>query len=72
MPHRQLIQGVNYTLNRLWHSKIEITPYEALYGRQPNVSNLRALGCQAWYLIPSQRRETKLYPHMAEARLLAY
>ncbi|KAJ5677662.1 GAG-pre-integrase domain-containing protein [Penicillium maclennaniae] len=31
----------------------EITPYEALHGRQPNVSNLRALGYQAWYLIPS-------------------
>ncbi|KAJ5122918.1 hypothetical protein N7448_009015 [Penicillium atrosanguineum] len=49
-----------------------MTPYEALHGRQPNISNLRALGCQAWYLIPSQRRETKLHPYMAEARLLAY
>jgi hypothetical protein len=68
----EVIQGVNYTCNRLWHSKIERTPYEALFGRRPDISTLRALGCQCWYLLDKSLRPTKLHPHMHEARLLGY
>ncbi|KAJ6090447.1 hypothetical protein N7486_009262 [Penicillium sp. IBT 16267x] len=68
----EVIQGVNYTCNRLWHSKIERTPYEALFGRKPDISPLRALGCQCWYLLDKSLRPTKLHPHMHEARLLGY
>ncbi|KAG0161169.1 hypothetical protein PDIDSM_8703 [Penicillium digitatum] len=49
-----------------------MSPYEALFGKKPNLSNLRALGCQCWFLIPKEKRNTKLDPHMEEARLLAY
>ena len=68
----ELLLGVNYTINRLWHSTIERTPYEALHGTLPDISNLRALGCQCWYLIPKERRESKLHPHMEEGRLVGY
>ncbi|KAJ5987219.1 hypothetical protein N7451_011584 [Penicillium sp. IBT 35674x] len=68
----ELLLGVNYTMNRLWHSTIERTPYEALHGTLPDISNLRALGCQCWYLIPKERRESKLHPHMEEGRLVGY
>lgn len=68
----EVLLGVNYTNNRLWHSTIDNTPYEALYGKKPNVTNLRALGCQCWYLIPKEKRASKLHPKMAEGRLLAY
>ncbi|KAG0153439.1 hypothetical protein PDIDSM_5292 [Penicillium digitatum] len=67
-----LLGGINYTMNRLYASKIGMSPYEALYGKKPNLSNLRALGCQCWFLIPKEKRNTKLDPHMEEARLLAY
>ncbi|KAJ9481428.1 hypothetical protein VN97_g12047 [Penicillium thymicola] len=52
-----IIQGVNYTQNRLYHSKIECTPFEKLYGHKPNIAHLRALGCQCWYMIPKERRQ---------------
>ncbi|KAG0159435.1 hypothetical protein PDIDSM_6957 [Penicillium digitatum] len=67
-----LLGGINYTMNRLYASKIGMSPYEALFGKKPNLSNLRALGCQCWFLIPKEKRNTKLDPHMEEARLLAY
>lgn len=41
-------------------SKIEMSPYEALYGRKSDLSNLRALGCQSWFLIPKEKCPTKL------------
>jgi transposase InsO family protein len=34
-----LVLAVNYLSNRLFHSKIGMTPYEALYGVQPDVSH---------------------------------
>ncbi|KAJ6115475.1 hypothetical protein N7486_001253 [Penicillium sp. IBT 16267x] len=68
----ELLLGVNYTMNRLWHSTIERTPYGALHGTLPDISNLRALGCQCWYHIPKERRESKLHPHMEEGRLVGY
>ncbi|KGO39027.1 Integrase, catalytic core [Penicillium expansum] len=67
-----ILQGVNYTQNRLYHSKVECTPFEKLFGYQPDLSHLRALGCQCWYMIPKERRQTKLHPHSAEGRFLGY
>ncbi|KAJ5124616.1 Reverse transcriptase RNA-dependent DNA polymerase [Penicillium bovifimosum] len=67
-----LLGGVTYTMNRLYASRIGMSPYEALYGKKPDLSNLRALGCQCWHLIPNEKRATKLDPHMDEARFIAY
>ena len=33
-----------YLHNRLVHSSTKLTPYEAWYGRQPDVSNLKTFG----------------------------
>jgi hypothetical protein len=49
-----------------------MTPYEAFYGKKPDVSSLRALGCQAWYYIPKDNRESKLSLYIAEVRLVSY
>lgn len=35
-----LLLGVNFTMNRLWNLTIEMTPYEALYGKKPDISSL--------------------------------
>ncbi|KAG0157963.1 hypothetical protein PDIDSM_5475 [Penicillium digitatum] len=59
-------------MNRLYASKIGISPYEALFGKKPDLSNLRALGYQCWFLIPKEKRNTKLDPYIEEARLIAY
>ncbi|KAJ9481029.1 hypothetical protein VN97_g12480 [Penicillium thymicola] len=67
-----LLGGITYTINRLYASKIEMSPYEALYDRKPDLSNIRALGCQCWFLIPKEKRLTQLDPHMEEGRLIAY
>ena len=67
-----LIRGVNHTMNRLFHPEIAMTPHEAFYGRKPDISHLRALGCQCWYLVPEAERNPKFDPGMAEGRLVAY
>ncbi|KAG0156254.1 hypothetical protein PDIDSM_3431 [Penicillium digitatum] len=38
-----LLGGINYTMNRLYASKIGMSPYEAFFGKKPNLSNFRAL-----------------------------
>jgi hypothetical protein len=48
-----------------------MTPYEALYGVQPDVSHWRALGCKCWVLIPKEQHK-KLDPHMSEGRFVGY
>lgn len=68
----EILHGVNYMLNRLWHSKIDTTPSEALHGKQPDVSNLRALGCQCWHLLPVTGRDSKLFQKMSKGRLVGY
>ena len=56
-----LLGGINYTMNRLYASKIDMSPYKALYGRKPDLSNLRLLGCQLWFLIPALMPELTVY-----------
>ncbi|KAJ5562411.1 hypothetical protein N7535_003136 [Penicillium sp. DV-2018c] len=67
-----LLGGVTYTMNRLYASRIGMSPYEALYGKKPDLSNLRALWCQCWPLIPKEKQATKLDPQMDEAPFIAY
>jgi hypothetical protein len=66
-----IVQAVVFIYNRLLHDSIGKTPYEALYGVQPDVRKWRALGCKCWHLIPKKRRD-KLDPHMAEGRFVGY
>ena len=45
-----------YLHNRLVHSSTKMTPYEAWYGRQPDVSNLRTFGSRVCVKAPGTRR----------------
>jgi hypothetical protein len=44
-----------YLHNRLVHSATKMTPYEAWYGRQPDVSNLKMFGSRVCVKAPGQR-----------------
>ncbi|KAI2837039.1 hypothetical protein CBS147343_10000 [Aspergillus niger] len=66
-----IILAVNYIQNRLVHSAIGKTPYEALYGVQPDISRWKALGCRCWHLTPKKTRD-KLEDHMQEGRFVGY
>lgn len=67
-----IVLAVAFIQNRLVHDSIGITPYESLFGTQPDLSKLRALGCKCWYLIPKEDRESKLHPHVSEGRFIGY
>ena len=44
--------------NRAFHKSVKgMTPYEAWFGQNPNVSNFRIFGTKAWAGIPSEKRK---------------
>ena len=47
------------------------TPYEALYKRKPDLSNLTIIGSKAWVAIPHEKLQ-KLDARSAECRLIGY
>lgn len=47
------------------------TPYECWFGKKPNVSNLRVFGCEAFVLIPTQKRK-KLDEKSIKCRFVGY
>src|SRR6266487_4981717 len=68
----ELLESAAYLRNRspTKHLKGK-TPYEALYGEKPDLSNLRIIGCQAWALIPREKR-SKFDLRSSDCRLLGY
>ena len=49
-----------YLLNRRPHSALSgKTPFEAWWGRKPNLTHLRVAGCDAWALNPPAKRSTQ-------------
>eukprot|EP00170_Pyropia_yezoensis_P001123 contig_5092_g1127 len=63
--------AINYVGNRTPHRGESITPYEALHGIRPDVSNLRALGCRAWVYMPHEIRR-KMDPRAVEGVFIGY
>ena len=49
----------------------DMTPYESYYGSKPDVLHLRELGCRAFILIQSEKRQ-KIYSRLVEAILVGY
>ena len=47
-----------YTRNRCLSSRVNRTPFEALTGRRPNISNMRIFGCE--YFAYTQQHKAKL------------
>ena len=66
-----IILAVNYIQNRLVHSAIRKTPYEALYGMQPDISRWKALGCCYWHLTP-KKTYNNLEDYIQEGRFINY
>jgi len=69
-----IAESVVYLKNRsptrsLHHS---ITPFEAMFGERPNLSNLRVIGCVAYNMILKHRREGKLSDRATLCYLLGY
>ncbi|KAF5309652.1 hypothetical protein D9611_014076 [Ephemerocybe angulata] len=62
-----------YTANRSPTSTLSsgITPFEALFGRKPDVSHLRVFSCRCFPLTPSEIRP-KLSPYRREAIFIGY
>ena len=60
-----------YIKNRLPHQAITITPYDALTGSQPDLSNLRIFGSRLYAKKPGQRN-AKLDNHTSNGIFLGY
>ena len=55
--------------NYLPSSKLpgEISPYQALTGKLPDVGKIRTWGCLVWYFVPEKDRTSKLSPRAVPA-----
>jgi hypothetical protein len=40
------------------------TPYEALYKRKPDLSNIKVIGCKSWVAIPKEKLQSIAYGHI--------
>ena len=49
-----------------------ITPYEAYYGRKPNVGMLKVFACEAWAHIPTKFRTSKYSPRSVKGFHIGY
>lgn len=65
------VMCATYVLNRSASSTHDTTPYEAWYGRKPNLSHLRVFGSQAFVHIPDAIRH-KLEAKAAECIMVGY
>lgn len=48
------ILDIIFIYNHLVHQKLGTSPHQALFGKTPDASHWRALGCRCWYLIPKE------------------
>ena len=51
------IHTVNFVKNRILHSRINMSPYEAFWGSKPRIDWLRTYGSKCWALIPKTIRK---------------
>jgi hypothetical protein len=67
----EIADSVVYLKNRSPTSAVETTPYEAWYGRKPDLSHLRILGSTVYVHVPKEKR-TKLDTHSHKGILIGY
>ena len=53
----EFLRSAVYVLNRTISSSSTITPFELLFGRKPNIENLRVIGCRAYAHVPDAKRK---------------
>eukprot|EP00963_Diacronema_lutheri_P003311 scaffold280_cov391-Pavlova_lutheri.AAC.13 len=70
----EAIRCANYLRNRLpvKASAEGKCPIELLTNKQPSLDNLRTFGCQAWVLVPAEKRIGKFGPKSVEGTFLGY
>lgn len=67
----EIMKSIVYIKNRTYSSVIKMTPYEALIGRRPDISNIRILGSLAYKLIPKNQHK-KLDSHMEKCIIIGF
>jgi hypothetical protein len=67
-----IFESIGYIINRVYSKPINKTPYEALLGSKPDISNIRILGSLIYRLIPKERRGSKLEPLTESGILIGY
>ena len=68
----EAVNYASYIQNRVPHkSVVGATPFQALHGNKPNVSDLRVFGSKAWARIPTDKRKA-FQSHISESIQLGY
>jgi hypothetical protein len=68
----ELLATAAYLHVRTVNSTSAKTPFELLYGRKPNLSHLREIGCRAFVLKQPQKANPKLYDRGYECVMIGY
>ena len=75
LPHKfwaEALSTAAYLINRSPTKTLDgKTPFQAWYGKKPNVSHLRVFGCSAYIHIPKDERK-KLDPKAKKCIFLGY
>ena len=67
-----LVETATYLKNRSPTRALKgKTPYEFLYKRRPDLSNIKIIGCKSWVAIPKEKLQ-KLDSRSVECRLIGY
>ena len=67
----EAVKAASYLLNHTSTRTIpDKTPFEVWYGRRPDLSHLRELGCKVWVHIPGEN--PKIYNRSVECTLVGY
>ena len=68
----EIATTVVYLKNRSPTTALEgITPFEAWFGKKPNLSHLKSIGCTAYVHVPKEKRK-KLDSHSRKCKLVGY
>jgi hypothetical protein len=68
----EIARTAAFLYNRSPSSKLSTTPYQAWYGKKPDLSRLRVIGSRGTYLIPPKQRNNLIEPKIRPCILLGY
>lgn len=75
LPTKLWAEALNYATylsNRLYHTSINTTPYEAYFKVKPNLSNLIKFGSKVYVHVPKHKRKHKLSPRTITMKFVGY
>jgi hypothetical protein len=53
------VKYANYIRNRSPYAATGKTPFEGMFGKKPDLSNIRVFGCETYVVLPKQQRDSK-------------